>query len=547
MTLKRLFRITYIIIIFTIIFGIPVFAQDDIDKNNIVILPMEGTDVPTYIPMIVEKLFAAKIEKTEAYFIFDREIFDNILKENDITLPEKITDEIAFKIGTKLEINHILYGRIILDNNEFVISTKIMDSSSGLIISEDTERAEDIKGLETAVGKLTRRIVSTVLPEEIVAEAVETLEEAEKAGDEAAIEDSITAFEELVEENPEEALALIDENVRAVIEETVREDIIENEVQNLFDKEKADKKRVWQFWTVVGLESFVQVGNIFGAAAVDSRLESSLHWSNYMNNIFIDDPYRSYRDNLESSQGSQFVNYLFTGGAKFGLAYAYKTFPNDLFSLSSNGRRIFAISNLMQISGYAAQSATSQLGFYAQRKYLEYSTATSNFTQLYEDYRSAYLLPMITEYTRTGLLTLGIAGMVTAAFLPGDETPLILSDKSRKYLTWGQALVGLGNVTSGMATNYRGKAEEYWISDNSPSGTIGESTYLKDYITSQVLYYSTYAIYIGGAVFTYLGLTSDGSAAGNDSVADNSLMSNVSFGIFPAENGLTAVARLRLD
>ncbi|MCK5197509.1 MAG: hypothetical protein KAR21_04125, partial [Spirochaetales bacterium] len=211
------------------------------------------------------------------------------------------------------------------------------------------------------------------------------------------------------------------------------------------------------------------------------------------------------------------------------------------------GRQVFAISNMLQISGYLSQTATSQLGFYAQRKYLEYSTATSDFTEKYEAYRSAYLLPMITEYTRTGLWTLGIAGMVTAALLPGEKTPLILSDKSRKYLTWGQTLVSIGNLTSGMATNFRGKAEEYWISDNSPSGTIGDSTYKADYITSQILYYSTYAIYIGGAVFTWLGLTSDGSAAGDDELAGDSVMGNVSFSIVPAENGITAVARLRLD
>ena len=537
----------YILFGMTFFSVLSIYAEDVPSKKSIVLVPFGGEDVPSYIPMIVERLLASKIESSNAYFVFDREIFDGILEANSITLPNKISDEIALKIGKEFEINHILYGIISMEGSDYIIKTRVMDSETGLVVSKESVRALDIKGLETAVRQLTRSIVKTVLPEEVVTEAVEFLDEAEQIGDEEAIEESLSEFEKLVEEDPDQALDMIAEPVREALKDTVREDIVEEEIQDLYDQEKADKKRVWQFWTVIGLESFVQIGNVFGAAALDYRLESSLHWSNYMNNIFIDDPYRSYRDTLESSQNNQIANYLFTGGANIGIAYAYSTFPDDLFTLSGNGRRIFAISNMMQISGYLAQTANSQLGFYANRKYLEYSTATSNFTEKYEDYRSAYLLPMIAEYTRTGLFTLGIAGMVTAALLPGEKTPLILSDESRKYLFRGQALVSIGNITSGMASNYRGKAEEYWISDNSLSGTLGESTYLSDYITSQVLYYSTYAIYIGGAVLTYLGLKSDGSATREDSVADNSLIGNVSFGIFPAENGLTAVARLRLD
>jgi len=315
MTFKRLSHKICIILIFTLFVGIPVFAQDDIEKNNIVILPLEGKDVPTYIPMIVEKLFAAKIEKTEAYFIFDREIFDNILKENDITLPKKITDEIALEIGKKLEINHILYGKIIQDNNDFVISTKVLDSNDGSVISKDTERASDIRGLETAVGRLTRSIVKTVLPEEFVEEAVQTLDNSEQTDKEAEVQESISVFEDLAEENPEEALALVGEPAREAIKETIREEVVDEEIQLLYDKEKADKKRVWQFWSIIGIESVVQFGNVFGIAAADLRFESVMSWNNYMNNIFTgEDPYWNYRDDLENGEPLQVLNYLFSGG-----------------------------------------------------------------------------------------------------------------------------------------------------------------------------------------------------------------------------------------
>ncbi|MCK5674824.1 MAG: hypothetical protein KAH95_15700 [Spirochaetales bacterium] len=541
-------RFLYILTIITFFWGIPVFAQDDFVKKSIVLVPMGADDVPSYIPMIVERLLAAKIDSSDAYFVFDREIFDNILKEASITLPQKIDDETALKIGKELEINHVLYGIISQKGTDYVIKTRVMDVETGVVVSEDTQRASDIKGLETAVGKLTRSIVSTLLPEEIVAEAVETLDKAEKIGDEAAIEESVTAFEELVEENPKEALALVGEPAREAIKDTIREEVVDEEIQLLYDKEKADKKRKWQFWSIIGIESIVQFGNVFGITAADLRFESVMNWNNYMNNIFTgEDPYWGYRDDLENSEPTQLLNYLFTGGGNFALAYYYYTIPEDLFTFSKIGRQVFVISNILNISGYASQTASVQLGFYAQRKYFDYMNATSDFTDKYEEYRSAYILPLIAGYTRTGLWTLGMAGMVTAALLPGEKTPMILSERSRKYLTWGQSLISVGNFTSGIANNLRATAEEAWISDNSPSGTVGDSSYLSSYISSQVFYYSTYAIYIGGAVLTYLGLTSEGSENGDENKADDSSLSNFSLNILPAYNGITAVARLRLD
>ncbi|MDA3938047.1 MAG: hypothetical protein PF693_01895 [Spirochaetia bacterium] len=551
MRFNKQFLPLYIITLLFIISITPVQAEEEVIvddlKSAIILVPLAGKDVPSYIPMIADKLFDSKLEKIDVYTIFNQEEFSAILNEEEIELPKIITEDIALQIGQRLEMDQVLFGIVSKENDEFIIKTRVMDIETGQVITSGSEKADSIRGIEQAVGKLTRNLLKTVLPEELVAEAVESLDNAEQTAKEEDVQESISEFEKLAEENPEEALNMVAEPVREAIKDTVREDIVEEEIQVLYDKEKADKRRVWQFWTTIGLESFVQLGNYFGSAAIDLRLESLLHWNNYMNNIFIDDPYRSYRDALDNSQNNQIVNYLFTGGANLGLALAYNAMPDDLFSFSGAGRQIFAISNMLQISGYMSQTATAQLGFYAQRKYMEYSTATSDFTAKYEEYRTAYLWPMVAEYSRTGLWTIGLAGMVTAALLPGDKTPMVLTDKSRKYLTWGQTLIGIGNLTTGMANNFRGKAEEYWISDNSPSGTIGDSTYLYNYITSEILYYSTYAIYIGGAVLTYLGLTHDGSGNESNTDSQDSSMENLSFSIIPAQNGITAVARLRLD
>ncbi len=544
MTYKRLILVVHIIIIFTLFLGIPVFGQDDIEKNNIVILPMEGKDVPTYIPMIVEKLFAAKIDKTEAYFIFNREIFDNILKENDITLPNAITDEIALEIGKKLEINHILYGKISQDDDGFVISTKIMDSTTGTVISEDTERASDLRGLETAVAKLTRDIVKEILPEEVVAEVVQTLDDAEQTDKEAEVEESISVFEKLAEENPEEALALVGEPAREAIKETVREEVIEEEIQNLFEAEKEEaalvKKRKRQFWTMFTLEGLNQVGNMLGSFAAVTNTSSLYSWSNYMNNNFINDPYRQYLDSFEAYQGLQAVNYIFSAGGNTGLTLSHALFLDDIYSFSPAGRHVFAASYALNILGNAASVLTNQISFHSLHYYSEYSAATSDFTSPYENYRDWYNLSQIARYTTYGLWGVGLTGMLTASFIPGEETSLIVSGKSRFMMTLGGAFLSLGNISAGLSLDYMGRAETAWINENSKSGWVGPSLYDELKLTADIFTYSSYGMFLTGGVLTYLALIlpANSSEDTNDS-------NDIAFAIVPDGEGFGAVVSWR--
>jgi len=527
--------------------------SETLKKPALVILPLISKDIPAYIPKVVDKLLEAKLEKIDTYTILPKDDVDNFLQKQGIVLKTEPQLDYLKKYSDLLDVDQIMYGIIRSENKEYKLVTRIYDVKKQEIILKDTETAANIRQLDTAAEDLTRKIIKHLFPPAVVKKAEKELNKAANTKKEAQVKKNLADFAALAEKNPEKALSLVDKPARKALENSVKEkvkkEVVHEEIQNLFEKEKAEKRRVWQFWTMIGLESSVHFGNLFGAAAVDLRLESLLHWSNYMNSIFIDDPYRSYRDVLDRSQGNQIVNYLFTGGANLGLALAYKAMPNDLFSFSGAGRQIFAISNMLQISGYMASAATAQFGFYAQRKYLQYSTAISNFTEKYEAYRSAYIWPMIAEYSRTGLWTLGLAGMVTAALLPGEKTPMILTDKSRKYLTWGQTLISIGNFTSGMAMNLRAQAEESWITDNSSSGTIGDSSYMCNYITSEVLFYSTYAIYLGGAVMTYLGLTDNSGSKGDEAAVNSgdSDTDNLSFSIVPAQNGITAVARLRLD
>ncbi len=547
MTFNRFLQFNSLLIILTLILSVSIYAQEDFQKKSIVLIPMGSEDVSSYIPMIVERVFASKIAKTEAYFVFDREILEKLIIENDIILPNIITDEIALEIGQTLEVNHVLYGTVSQDNSDFLISTKVLDSATGAVISEDSERASDIKGLEAAVGILTRSIVKKVLPEEIVAEAVETLNKAEETEKAAAAAASIAAFEKLAEEDPEQALEMVGEPAREAIKESVREEIVEEEIQNLYEEEKAEqaliKKRKRQFWTMVSLEGAVQLGNIMGSIAAEQRIDSIYYWNKYMNYFLIDDPYKTYKDRFKTYQGLQLSNFLLSGGSNLGLAASHHYFLDDVLVFSDFGRKVLALSYTAQFAGYITSTLANQLGFWTQRKYLEYNTATDNFTEKYEAYRDAHVWARVARYTSYGLWTLGYGGMIASNFIPGEEKPMILSGKARKLLFFGGGLLGLGNITSGLAVNYRGQAEEYWISEQSPSGVVGDSVYSVKYITSEVYTYLSYALFIGGGVLTYMGLSESPVEASSHKETG----SNLAFSVLPSGNGITAVVRLRLD
>jgi hypothetical protein len=387
------------------------------------------------------------------------------------------------------------------------------------------------------------------LSAEAVAAAVQTLDAAELTDKEADVQESITAFEKLAEEDPEQALEMVGEPAREAIRETVREEIVDEEIQILFEEDKAEqdliKKRKKQLRRTLFMEGAVQLGNLMGSIAAEKRIDSISYWNYYMStdNNFSNDYYNTYKDNFKAYQGLQLFNYLLTGGSNLGLAASHHYFLDDIFMFSDLGRRVFALSYISQFAGYAASTLANQLGFWAQRNYLEYSMATDNFTEQYEAYRDVHFFARIARYSSYGFWTLGLGGMIASNYIPGEEKPMILSGKAKRLMFLGGGLLGLGNVTSGLAVNYRGQAEEYWINERSPSGVIGDSVYSVKYITSEVFTYLSYALFAGGGVLTYMGLTEPPVEVSSNKQIDNSL----AFSVFPSNNGITAVVRLRLE
>ena len=133
--------------------------------------------------------------------------------------------------------------------------------------------------------------------------------------------------------------------------------------------------------------------------------------------------------------------------------------------------------------------------------------------------------------------------MVIAALLPGERSPMIVSEKARRFLSWGSGLAGLGNIVSGLALNYRGKAEESWITETSPSGTIGDN--LGDIYTlvADILSYTSYGLLIGGSALSAVGLLSPAEEGTDNGTGKD----NLSFNVVPSAEGTSLVVRLRME
>lgn len=525
-------------------------SGDKAEKPSLAIIPVFSKDVPIYIPKVVDKLVDAKIEKINTYQVLPKEDLQKFLGENGIELKSLPRIEDIDKYAAQLNVDQILFGKVVPEGTGYKLETRVYDTKEKKFLITDSEIAPNLKGLDGAVEGLARKIVQTQFPPEVVTEVQKTLDTEKETKKEAQVKENIDTFADLVKKDPEKALELFDEPARTALEDKVKEKVVEGEIQNLFEEEKAAKareqKRKWQHWTVFSLVTLDQFGNLSGSLAEYDRINSLIYWNKYMNNQFQDDPYRQYRQSTMDFSGSLSMTYVFSGLGNIGIGVGIHSMLDDAYSFSPAGKYLFTLFYGMNTLGDAFSALTDQLSFISLRRYLEYAQATSDFTAKYTSYRESLLLPAISRYTAYGLWSIGYAGMITAALLPGEHSPMIVSKKARNLLSWGSTLAGLGTIASGLALNYRGKAEESWITDNSPTGTIGDSLTKRYSVTADILSYTAYGLLVGGTVLSVAGLLSPAEGAGGNG-QDNTKESNLSFRVVPAGNETSLVVNLRLE
>jgi hypothetical protein len=542
-----------ILIAFTLLVSFSLYGQEDQSKDasldnpekpRILLLSLMDDKVPSYITKVVDKVLEKKIEETGIYTVINQETINSILISQNYPIPEKNDQESALLLGLLVETDQIMFGTIELDGDDYVIKSTIVESASEEVLFAGTEKASSLKEIEPALNQMTKDLVNKIFPPAVVENVIETMEATaiEKVQTDGNLED----FSELAVKDPEKALELVDEVAREAITETIREKVIEEELEDLFAKEKAslalEKKRKTQFWTMFSLEGINQLGNISGSLAAYMSSSSLMSWSNYMNDNFQNDPYRQYLDAFQGYQGLQGVNYIFSTGGNIGLTLSHGLFLEDVYSFSKAGRHVYAISSFLNVAGNAASVYANTLTFNAVHKYAEYSAATIDFTTKYESYRTAFETTYLGTYLKYGLWGTGLAGMLTASFLPGEKTPMTVSRQARNLMTWGGVILSLGNLSSGLSLDYLGRAETAWINENAKSGWIGPSLYSDLKQTSDILIYSSYGLIGIGGILTYLSLI---LPPGGDGDMKKTEEDNLSFSLVPDMAGFSALVRVR--
>lgn len=519
-------------------------------KPVLAIIPVFSRDVPVYIPKVVDKLLDAKIEKIGTYSIMDRDLLQGFLDDNGIVLKRLPGIDDLKKYSDKIGADQILLGRVGPEGEGYSLETKVFDVEKGEIILSDTETAPNLRGLDQAVDSLTRRIVQQIFPPEVVTEVEKVLDEEKDTKKEAQVKESIESFAELVEKDPDKALEMFDEPARKALEDKVKEKVVHEEIQNLFEQEKEEKaraaKRKRQLWTVFGLETFNQIGNLFNSLAEYERLDSLLYWNKYMNNQFSDDPYSSYTRSVKDYGGFLSQRYILSGIGTAAKGFVIGYMLDDTLSFTPLGRKIFAVSYGLNTLGNAVSTLTTQLGYISLHYYLEYANADSDFTVKYNKYRDSLVWSEISRYTAYGFWGLGYTGMIVSSLLPGEKEGMIVSESSRSLLKWGSFITGAGVFASGIAMNYRGIAEESWITVNSPSGIIGDDLTKNYTLIADIATYTSYALAAAGSAMSVIGLLiPPDRSTGESPVKKNE--ENLSFNFVQSPEGPSLIVNLRLE
>jgi len=525
----------------------PSNASENIQKPRILLLSLKDDKVPSYITKVIDKILLDKIENTGVYTVITQESVNSILTDQGYPIPEKNNKESALLLGLLVETDQVMFGTINMDGDSYIIESTIVESNTENILFSGTEKASSLKGIEPALKQMTKNLVAKIFPPAVVDEVIDTMDidETEKMKTDGNMED----FSTLAEKDPEKALEMVAEPARAAIKDVVREEIVEEEVQNLYEKKKIEenltKRRNREFWIMFGLKGFNQIGNLAGSAAAVLGSSSLSYWSDYMNENFAcnnseSDSYQNYKSVFEAYQGFQGINYLFSSGSNFGLAISSSLFLDNAFSFSNAGRHVYALSYLLNIAGNAVSVYTNSLVFQSSHLFSIYNAATNDLTTKYAVYKEMNAKVAIPRYITYGLWGAGLAGMLTSSVLPGERSPMIVSNRARVMLTIGGAFLGLGNVSSSLAVNYQSKAETSWVNNNSKLEWVGPNLYDDLKLTSEILNYSSYGLFTIGGVLTYLALILPAGTA--EDIADSE---DFTFSIVPDGDGFGTVVSWR--
>ncbi len=480
-------------------------VEKETEVTEIALVPFITLNGPGYTSMLMDKLVQQNFDRTDVLHSSLIPKSESPAKEGiPEDLPEDVLIHSLVNIGKQTGSRYVAAGSIGKDGAQYRIKMIIVDTKTEKEVLTSEKLAVGLEDVDRVIRDITDELITAEFPAP-VQEKVQKIRKAD-ARENAMMRDDLAALEQLAEEDPEEAIKKLPETVQRAVTEKAREDVVQEEIQQLYQTEKEEKRvarnRKWQKYEMLTGYGFRFISDLLLDASLQSNIRALRYWSLYMNNYLEGDPYNEYRHFQQGANGlgiGGFINGSLGSGA---LAYSYLFLRDDALEIRVGSRGWLALFNSFYLAGRVASQASGGVGYYSMGLFDRYmgmsivdGDTPEEVTKGYKEYRDIYDYYTIARYSALSLQLVGAVGIAATYFWPGEREMLVLSDRAGNMLGIGNVCVGAGTILGQAALNMYLQGIEASIKARSPSGNPE---------ANPEVMYNTYAVTLGmGALALY--------------------------------------------
>ncbi len=535
-------------------------GSDEIQAESVLLVPIIPRNAPRYTGLLLTKLVQENFTRTEVLTPTVTETPDLSAPVEEFPPVELDPDEITTRlteIGRQQGNRYVAAGTITKRGAQYQIKMTVVDAESGRSVLTSEQTAVGLEDVDRAVMDITDEFIAAEFPA-AVQKKVQEIRRAE-AQEDAELREDLADLEKIAEEDPEEAIKRLPEKVQKAVtekakeqaKEEAREEVVQEEIQTLYEQEKEQKRiaraRKIQKYSLVGLYSLRLATDFIDSMSTQRRMQSLYYWSAYLRDPYF---YDIYRELNRSVNGFSMSSYIMGTLSSAGLGTAHLLYYPDLIQLSTTGRDIMLISQILYSAGAMSGFASGLIGIDSAVDFGEYfslnnstgSLSQSDFDNAYEKYNKSHSYYYWVKIGSLSLQTAGLIGTAAALFIPGETQPLFITERGKRFISAGNYLYGVASVARTIALNYMMRGAEERI--NADARGLPVSHTAADYYNDVALGSSitAFSCYTASVVFTVLGLLSQ-----DNSPPASIEASNFKWGFIPyGKDGVSLSFNLRL-
>jgi hypothetical protein len=125
------------VVLLALAMGCPTFAQE-----HVAILQFEGSGLSTIEAANITDDFAYELSVTHKFVLIERELLNQIMKEQKLSLSGCVADECAVEVGKLSGAKMVIAGKVSKTQNLYSIYVRLIDVETGEIVARARERGE---------------------------------------------------------------------------------------------------------------------------------------------------------------------------------------------------------------------------------------------------------------------------------------------------------------------------------------------------------------------------------------------------------------------